>query len=107
MSVVWHRLGREHPLVKQLDRVSRRQCVNLSRRYRLHHAQDIDKEAIGELEAERVELADRRAALEDAAREALAKRGSSTAAAVARSHLEAVLAQRHQKRPSCRDASIG
>lgn len=107
MSVVWHRLGKEHPLVQELDRVSRAQCRNLHARQRARRNGDSNS-VRRELAAECDQLAMTRAALEVSVQKALAKaKRSSPAMTAARMHLASALSQGPQGHIRARNSSVG
>lgn len=108
MSVVWHRLGNEHPLVQELDRISRAQCRNLHARQRARRSGDSNSDVRRELAAERDQLAMIRAAREVSVQNALAKaKRWSPALTAARMHLANALSQGSKPHIRARDSSVG
>jgi hypothetical protein len=111
MTVVWHRLGIDHPLVRELDRVSRAQNRILGKRQRLRHSTNSNSDALIELEAEGSELARQRTSLEAEMRLEIRKLArtpvKSAPVRSARLQLADVLAQRHREQIQQRDVSAG
>lgn len=111
MTVLWHRLGTDHPLVRALDRVSRAQNRNVSVRKRVLQSKDSTPDVLARNEAERAELARERTEIEAEVLHELTQltRSSikSDAARTARRHLASALAQRHRIASNRQDASVG
>ena len=63
MAVFWHPLGLDHPLVKQLDEISRAENANFHRRQRFARGED-GQESVPALEDQLADLQDQRRSVE-------------------------------------------
>ena len=110
MSVVWHRLGKEHPLVQQLDRLSCQQDRNLHARQRARRSDETTSDTARERDAAPDELAEVRVALEESVRDVLAEPTTPSLPAAlitARAQLANVLAQGPKQEVKRRENSVG